>query len=119
MAPPKHITYFNPDWLLDKRFSYWLQPAPKDNTLAACRLCSSGGQLKTFSLSSMGIKALESHASGSKHKIRAESYLNARENPIEGFLVQPPTQQSNAASSKTPSRGKFEFRDLLFVYFTG
>ena len=47
-------------WLTDTRFSPWVSKST-DSTKANCKLCK-----KDFSLSNMGIKALVSHANGSR-----------------------------------------------------
>ena len=44
------------------QYKAWLTSVPEDNTKAKCKVCA-----KTFSLSSMGEQALQSHPAGNKH----------------------------------------------------
>ena len=53
---------FNPNWAVNHPEFYWVE-ACKDSTSAHCNLCN-----KTFSLSNMGLRALQSHMQGKKHK---------------------------------------------------
>ena len=50
--------------LPNEKYSLRLQKY-KDTSLARCKLCS-----KSFSVATMGIKALDAHANGAKHKDR-------------------------------------------------
>lgn len=52
---------FNKSWLLDEDYKGWLKPA-KDVNFAYCDLCK-----KSFSLSNIGKRALNSHMTGKKH----------------------------------------------------
>lgn len=62
----KKQTYFSDSWLSDLRFCLWLEK-PNDSSKAMCKLCK-----KSFNLSNMGIKALQSHAQGEGHKKRVK-----------------------------------------------
>ena len=44
-------------------YKEWLLPDEEDSTKAKCRLCQ-----RSFTLSNMGTRALESHAQGKKHQ---------------------------------------------------
>ena len=58
---PKWKSNFNPNWLHNPEFSTWL--VHRDDSSAHCKLCE-----KTFSITTLGISALRSHAKGVKHK---------------------------------------------------
>ena len=59
---PKYKSSFQEIWLSDDKCFPWLQK-DKDTSLARYRICS-----KLFSVAAMGIKALDGHANGAKHK---------------------------------------------------
>jgi len=58
----KYNSFFNKDWLTDKSFSSWIEPAASVHQ-ARCKLCS-----KSFELSNMGRKAVTSHEASAQHK---------------------------------------------------
>ena len=72
-------TYFDELWLKDEKFGLWLQQVRNDRTCFRCKLCS-----KVLKLSNMGIKAIKSHESNSKHRgLAAVAVATA---PIQRFL---------------------------------
>ena len=56
-------TYFDELWQNDEKFGLWLQQVPNDRTCFRCKLCS-----KVLKVSYMGIEAIKSHKSNSKHR---------------------------------------------------
>ena len=54
---------FQANWLEKPEFKKWLARVPGDIWSAACKVCG-----KNFSLTSLGITAVTSHAKGKKHK---------------------------------------------------
>ena len=61
---PKYKISFQEIWLNNEKYSLWLEK-DEDTSLARCKVCS-----KSFSVVTMGAKALDAHANGSKHKDR-------------------------------------------------
>ena len=59
---PKYKSSFQEIWLSDDKYFPWLQK-DKDTSLARYKICS-----KSFSVAATGIKALDVHANGAKHK---------------------------------------------------
>ena len=94
-------TYFDELWLKDEKFGLWLQQVPNDRTCFRCKLCT-----KVLKLSNMGIEAIKSHESNSKHRgLAAVAVATA---PIQSFLQPSPLSiapagepQSHALSSST------------------
>ena len=94
-------TYFDELWLKDEKFGLWLQQVRNNRTCFRCKLCS-----KVLKLSSMGIEAIKSHESNSKHRgLAAVAVATA---PIQSFLQPSPLSiapagepQSHALSSST------------------
>ena len=88
---PKYKSSFQEIWLNNGKYSLWLQK-DKDTSLARCKVCS-----KSFSVTAMGIKALDAHANDAKHKDRL-----LKKDSIVSFIqkesVQPEPQK--ATSSK-------------------
>ena len=67
-------TMCDPKWFdakIHPQFSSWLDPVENDNQKAYCRVCK-----KKIVLSNMGIQALKSHASGTKHKNFCKAIVN-------------------------------------------
>ena len=58
----KYKSSFQEIWLNNEKYSLWLQK-DEDTRLARCKVCS-----KSFSVAAKGIKALDAHANGAKHK---------------------------------------------------
>lgn len=54
---------FQTCWLDKPEFKEWLARVPGDTCSAACKICR-----KNFSVSSLGVTAVTSHANGKKHK---------------------------------------------------
>ena len=71
--PKKRVTYFQDEWLDDDRFSNWVMKTHL-KTHARCSICQ-----RDFDLSTMGVSALLSCASGKKHKGKLTSYLKILE----------------------------------------
>ena len=61
---PKYKSSFQEICLNNEKYSLWLQK-DEDTSLARCKVSS-----KSFSVAAMGIKALDAHANGAKHKDR-------------------------------------------------
>ncbi|KAK9965399.1 hypothetical protein ABG768_004492, partial [Culter alburnus] len=62
---------FNETWLDHSDFRCWLQAVPSPRYEARCKLCKKNIQSGT----TLGVKALESHARAEKHKLAAFSGL--------------------------------------------
>ena len=60
----KYKCSFQDSWLQNEPYSSWVVKVD-DIYSAKCRLCC-----KTFSIANMGVKALDAHAKGEKHKRR-------------------------------------------------
>lgn len=97
---------FNQKWMEDDLFKRWLAPA-ENNDNAVCKLCK-----KTFSLGTMGVKAVESHMKGEKHQrsVAAASgvrlisaLLPARDVPAKSNVCLDTTSQSAMASFVSPT----------------
>ena len=58
----KYKSSFQEIWLNNEKYSLWLQK-DEDTSLARCKVCS-----KSFSVAAKGIKALDTHTNGAKHK---------------------------------------------------
>jgi hypothetical protein len=50
-------------WLDKPEFKEWLARVPRDIFSAACKICR-----KNFSVASLGVTVVKSHANGKKHK---------------------------------------------------
>ena len=61
MSGKKYKISFQDIWLEDDKYKLWLSRA-SDSYSAKCKLCS-----KVFSVAGKGIKALDTHAQGTKH----------------------------------------------------
>ena len=92
---PKYKCSFQDFWLNDNKYLPWLQK-DKDNSLARCKVCA-----KTFSVSSMGVKALDAHAAGAKHierlpkKVSIVSLTQNKGVPEQQTGSAPSTKQCN------------------------
>jgi hypothetical protein len=73
---PKYKSSLQDSWLENKKFVAWLQKDKDNNSLARCKVCRN-----TFSIAPMGVKALDAHANGAKHKER----LPCNENLVLSF----------------------------------
>ena len=97
---PGKCTY-NVAWESDKQYSNWVSKCKNDNSKAFCKLC-----LKSFDISNMGIAALKSHSTSSRHK-KAEK--NAQQQigktpPISVFMPSATVEaQGNTAAAKETS----------------
>lgn len=87
---------FNDKWMEEDAFRRWLAPAENNNE-AMCKLCK-----KTFSLGTMGLKAVESHMKGGKHQryVAAASHSGARLIPAL-FAARPNDVTSSDATSQS------------------
>ena len=65
---PKSISRLKQEWLADDRYRDWVRSGALD-AQANCDWCKS-----QMNISAMGVKALDSHMEGKKHK----SFVNAR-----------------------------------------
>lgn len=92
-------TAFQESWLSEKEFQGWLKKGSKE-TKAKCGLCH-----KEFDLSSMGRRAVTSHAASQSHRKNAENLKN-----------QPSLNFPTAANGDSRNDGaiKSELRLLLF-----
>lgn len=102
----KFKTYFQPQWLIESlhpSFKTWLEKDPISNEKFLCRLCCVSKEL-----SNMGIGALNSHASGKKHKEKIASLslrsirtlFNAPETMVVA-IVPPPERNCNDHTSNS------------------
>ena len=87
---------FNDKWMEEDVFRRWLVPAENNNE-AMCKFCK-----KTFSLGTMGLKAIESHMKGGKHQwyVAAASHSGARLIPAL-YAAQPNNVTSSDATSRS------------------
>lgn len=100
----------------DDLFKRWLAPTENDNN-AMCKLCK-----KTFSLGTMGLKAVESHMRGEKHQRYVAAASGTR--LIPGALL--PAAQPQPSSSVTSQSAMTSFvsppetqkAEVLWVLFT-
>ena len=102
---PKYKTSFQEIWLNSKKYSLWLQK-DEDTSLSRCKVYS-----KSFSVAAMGIKALDAHANGTKHKDRLP-----KKDSIVSFIqkesVQPEPQK--ATSSKQCNVSDMLQKEVVF-----
>lgn len=86
---------FNDKWMEEDAFRRWLAPA--ENNEAMCKLCK-----KTFSLGTMGLKAVELHMKGGKHQryVAAARHSGARLIPAL-FAARPNDVTSSDATSQS------------------
>ncbi|KAJ8670793.1 hypothetical protein QAD02_002052 [Eretmocerus hayati] len=66
---------FQSEWLNIDKFRDWLGPDESNKYAARCRVCD-----KSFLLGNMGIKSVESHEKGKKHKKKLEDRRNESSN---------------------------------------
>ena len=87
---PKSTSHFKNEWLTDDRYRDWVIRGALD-TEAKCLWCKS-----LIIVSTMGVKALESHMEGKKHK----SFIKARADAkvaFSGFRETSPPESSKSA----------------------
>ncbi|KAJ8665677.1 hypothetical protein QAD02_007339 [Eretmocerus hayati] len=95
---------FNSGWMNNPDYQEWLEPDPKTEYGASCKLCS-----KTFLLSRMGFSSLNSLAAGKKHKEKVTLLRKNRSNInacLKPSLSNDTTQllEQNDANSVTENR---------------
>lgn len=83
---------FNEKWMEDDIFKRWLAPAENNNN-AMCKLCK-----KTFSLGTMGLKAVESHMKGDKHQRYAAAACLSGARLIPALFAAQPKVTSDVTS---------------------
>ncbi|XP_062864866.1 uncharacterized protein LOC134326630 isoform X2 [Trichomycterus rosablanca] len=85
---------FNDKWMEKDVFRMWLAPAKNKNE-AMCKFCK-----KTFSLGTMGVKAVESHMKGGKH-LQYMAAANSKPGLIPALFAAPPNVASSDATSQS------------------
>ena len=89
----KNVTYFQDEWLDDDRFSEWVMKTHL-KTHARCSISQ-----RDFDLSTMGLSALLSHASGRKHKYKLTSL--SKDSGIASFFSRPEGKESKSGASSS------------------
>lgn len=95
--PPKFKAKFNANWLSMPEFAAWLAEG-KDVHSAACKICQ-----QSFTIAGMGITAVKSHSSSSKHSsavARSKQQLS-----LSQFMDKPPS--SSVMPESQPSTSTF------------
>ena len=87
----KYKSSFQVEWLSKPQYSSWIERDVGNDGLARCKICD-----KSFSVEAMGLKALDSHANGVKHKSKLPT--NSSANTITSLIKK--SQCSSGASSK-------------------
>ena len=78
---------FQKTCLENPKYKLWLALVPSDEKTARCILCK-----KDINVSAMGVSALESHATGKKHK----SLMKERKQYSETFFPQKKSSERNS-----------------------
>ena len=99
------MSSFQDSWLQEKGFSLWLAKVD-DVHSAKCKLC-----VKTISVESMGVKALEAHARGEKHRQRQPCNVSRKT-----IAIQFAKQNEIQTESSSDRQSKFNKRQqMLFA----
>ena len=102
---PKYKTNFQDIWLENEKYVSWLEKDIKGNSsLARCKVCS-----KTFSISSMGIKALYAHTNGTKHKER----LPCKQSLFSAFKKKPENEHQQQNPSTSSASRQSDLSDMF------
>ena len=94
MSKKSYLSNLLDEWLTDPRFSSWIARASSKNN-AKCTVCC-----RDFGLSTMGVCALESHASGKKH---CDKISNKSKIDNSFFFKRKQQSSSNSTSATTTS----------------
>ena len=102
---PKYKTNFQDIWLENEKYVSWLEKDIKGNSsLARCKVCS-----KTFSISSMGIKALDAHTNGTKRKER----LPCKQSLFSAFKKKPENEHQQQKPSTSSASRQSDLSDMF------
>ena len=87
---------FNTAWLKDERYSKWLSADRTNKHAAFCRICE-----RVILLTTMGIKAVDSHMKSEKHRNLSIATSDKKVNSIANYVSVGGTSATPSAASSS------------------